>query len=369
MKIGVLTSSRADYGIYRPLLIHLQRDPEIRLEIIAFGSHLAERFGKTVSEIRSDNYAEIHEVNHRFDGDTPEDVSHNYASCVSSFASFWALNNDFDFVFALGDRFEMSAAVNALIPFSKKLVHFYAGDTTLGALDNIYRHQITLASQVQFVSTEAYAKRVEELLGTREGCKVIGNLSLLNLENIELLSIDTFQEKWGIDLGKPTILMTVHPETTDISQNSDHVVQLREVIASLTGDFQFLISPPNADASGLMYRQMAEEMQTRFPDRVFVVEHLGTQSYFTCMNYCSLMVGNTSSGILEAASFGIFVLNLGNRQEGRISSENVIHVSFDKQEIERKVYQYAGKKFEGQNIYEPLNALQQVKALLQKEIK
>ena len=143
IKIGVLTSSRADYGIYKPLLEKLSRDNRFNLIIIAFGMHLQKHHGFTISEIRRDNFGAIHTVLGMPDKDSPIEISKGYGALIINFSEYWSLNK-FDHVFALGDRFEMSAAVQAGIPFEVNFSHIHGGETTLGAIDNIYRHQIKL---------------------------------------------------------------------------------------------------------------------------------------------------------------------------------------------------------------------------------
>ena len=143
MKIGVLTSSRADYGIYLPLLNELKKDIFFDLEIIAFGTHLSERHGLTLSDIIKDGYNTIHKITSLVEDDSEKGIAISYGNTVLEFSNFW-LTQKFDLVFCLGDRFEMSAAVQASIPFCIKLAHIHGGETTLGAIDNIYIHQINL---------------------------------------------------------------------------------------------------------------------------------------------------------------------------------------------------------------------------------
>ena len=141
MKIGFLTSSRADFGIYLPLLKIIKNDPYFDLEIIVFGTHLSKKYGYTISDIKKENFNKVHEVISLKEDDTIEGVVVSYGNTVCEFASFWK-DNTYDLVFSLGDRFEMSAAVQSSIPYGIKLAHIHGGETTLGAIDNIYRHQI-----------------------------------------------------------------------------------------------------------------------------------------------------------------------------------------------------------------------------------
>lgn len=351
MKLAILTSSRADYSIYLPLLKRLNKDETVDLSIIAFGSHCTERFGNTVDQIEEDGFQVAYKISNLLDGDTPIDITKSYAKTVDLFADFWANHQDFNWVLCLGDRFEMAAAVNAGIPFGINFAHIHAGETTLGAIDNVYRHQITLASKIHFVSTESYEQRVHELLGQVGTTELVGSLSLENLKTIQFLSKSELYEKWNIDLKIPTILMTIHPETIDYQSNSLYIQELNLAFPSLLENHQLVVTLPNADTFGSLFREFFFSLKASYPEKVILIENFGTQSYFSCMKYADLLIGNTSSGIIEAASFQKYVINLGNRQAGRITSENVRTIPFNHAELIEEFNKLKGKVFTGVNCY------------------
>lgn len=351
MKLAVLTSSRADYGIYLPLLKSIKEDPSIILKIIAFGSHCSARFGNTVDLIEEDGFEVAIKIDNLLEGDSPKEIAKSYSNTLGEFAEFWSLNNDFDWVLCLGDRFEMAAAVNAGIPFGINFAHLYAGDTTTGAIDNIYRHQISLVAKIHFVSLIKYAERVHQLIGNEDTTCIIGALSLENLKHIHLLSKEEFKLKWNVDLSIPTLLMTIHPETVNYENNINYIEQLKLAIPPMLEEFQLVITMPNADTFGSLYRNFFKEIEDRFNDKVFLIENFGTQSYFTCMKYADMLIGNTSSGIVEAASFNKYVINLGDRQDGRESSSNLVTVPFDASQILIAFNKLKGKEYFGDNIY------------------
>ncbi|MBU3658827.1 MAG: UDP-N-acetylglucosamine 2-epimerase (hydrolyzing) [Flavobacteriales bacterium] len=351
MKIGVLTSSRADYGIYLPLLTALKKDTRFELSIIAFGSHTRPEFGETIKAIYADSYTEVIPIDNLLVGDSPEIIAKSYANTVSIFADFWSeRGTEFNLIFCLGDRFEMAAAVNAGIPFQLKFAHFHAGEITLGAIDNIYRHQLTLASHLHFVSLEINAEKVWQLTGLRNTTTVIGSLSLLNQVNLPLLSISEFYEKWKIDLSIPTILITVNPETVNFEKNEAYAEITVNALRTLASEFQLVINPPNADTNGSIFRNAFYELQKE-NDSIKIVESFGSQSYFSCMKHSALLLGNTSSGIIEAASFQKYVINIGDRQKGRFAPENVIDIEFVYNQICDKARTYINKEYLGENPY------------------
>lgn len=352
MKIGILTSSRADFGIYLPLLKRFQNDASVDLEIIAFGTHVSKFHGFTLDQIKEQGLPVKHTIDSMLVGDTPNAISTAYALAALKFAEFWNNNQAFDFIFALGDRYEMAAAVTAAIPYQMKFIHLHGGETTLGAIDNIYRDAISLASSFHFVSAEPFKKRLLDLLGSSYENKIFvsGSLSLENLVQMELLSKEQFAEKWGIDLDEPTILTTFHPETVDFLSNITLATIAAEVIEKLSHNYQIVVTMPNADTSGTIYRNEFLTVAA-LNTKIKIIENFGTQSYFTCMKYSEILLGNTSSGIVEAASFGKYVVNVGDRQKGRLAGPNVLHVPFDQQQITDTVYNYSGKDYQGENLY------------------
>ncbi|NQX40282.1 GDP/UDP-N,N'-diacetylbacillosamine 2-epimerase (hydrolysing) [Pedobacter steynii] len=351
MRIGILTSSRADFGIYLPLIEKLKADHFFEVDIIAFGTHLSPFFGESAKEIRKNGFEIAYTIDSMLLNDTPDAIASAIGLTSIKFAEFWKNNGDkFDAIFCLGDRYEMFAAVVAGIPFQINFIHLHGGETTLGAIDNIFRHSITLASNCHFVSTEESAARVESLVGKKENIFNVGALSLDNISTLDLLTIQGFEEKWGIDLSKKTILTTFHPETVEFSRNEYFAAEIVKAIDFLE-DYQVIITMPNADTAGNAIRQT---FISHFSgsNRVFLIENLGQQSYFTALKHVSFLLGNTSSGVIEAASFGKFVINLGDRQKGRAAGENVIHVPVELNSILNAVSRIqTSEMFTGQNLY------------------
>jgi GDP/UDP-N,N'-diacetylbacillosamine 2-epimerase (hydrolysing) len=352
IKVAVLTSSRADYGIYSPLLEALQSDEGFNLELIVFGTHLSKFHGYTVSYIKEYGFKIGAEIESILIGDTPNAISTSFSLTSQKFADFWGQNsNRFDVVFTLGDRFEMAAAVLAGLPYGISFAHLHGGEMTLGAIDNTYRHSISLASKYHFVSAKPFADRLMTLLDVNhQHIYNVGSLSIENIEKLELLTLAEFKNKWNIDLSFDTILMTVHPETVAFEKNEIYCSEITKALEVLVDTFRVVITMPNADTSGLIFRNAFNELAKRKP-RIKIIENFGTQSYFTCMKYAKILIGNTSSGIVEAASFNKYVLNIGDRQKGRLCSDNVIHLPFDSQSIVASAEVYANKSYEGINVY------------------
>lgn len=331
MKIGVLTSSRADYGIYLPLLKKIKSDHFFELEIIAYGTHLSKGHGFTLNEIQKENYTKVHCISSLISNDDEQGVSTSYALTALKFADFWQ-HNKFDLVFCLGDRFEMSAAVQAGIPFNVKFAHLHGGETTLGAIDNIYRHQITLASSLHFTASEMFSERVIELICNNKNVFTIGSLSLYQIENFQPINKTEFYEKFKLP-NKDFALITFHSETVNTEMNQFFASEMRKALSQVASKLFLVITMPNADTMGSVFRKEITQLKEEFSDRVLCIENFGKENYFSAMFYSKLLIGNTSSGIIEAASFGKYVVNVGERQQGRMQSENVLNTPFNYQKI------------------------------------
>jgi GDP/UDP-N,N'-diacetylbacillosamine 2-epimerase (hydrolysing) len=350
MKIGVLTSSRADYGIYLPLLNKIKEDNFFELEIIAFGTHLSKSHGFTLNKIEKDNYSKIHCISSLIANDDEQSITTSYALTALKFADFWQ-HNKFDLVLCLGDRFEMSAAVQAGIPFNVKFAHFHGGETTLGAIDNIYRHQITLASNLHFTAGELFSDRVIELIGNNKNVYTVGSLSLNDIEKFQPINKTEFFEKFKLP-NKDFVLVTFHPETINTEMNQHFAREMRKALSQVASKLYLVITMPNADTMGSVFRMEIEQLKNEFSTQVMCIENFGKENYFSAMYYAKLLIGNTSSGIIEAASFGKYVVNVGDRQKGRMQSDNIINTPFNHQNIIEAVDNaMVYKTFSGKNKY------------------
>lgn len=335
MKVGILTSSRADFGIYYPLIQKLWEDNSFDVEIIAFGTHLKEEYGYTIDEIKRLGFDVKHKIKSNTDNENSAQVAKSMGDAIMKFSDFWN-NNQYDLIFALGDRYEMFAAVSASSPFNIDIAHIHAGETTLGAIDNAYRHSISLMSKYLFVSTEEYKKRAIEIGENENNVFNAGALSIDNLMNQKLFAIDEFREKFGIDLGKPSILSTFHPETVSLDKNETYINELISAFEELVNNYQIIITMPNTDTMGDMIRGKLSDFGSKYQS-VKLVESFGMKGYLTAMKNCKMLIGNTSSGFVEAAFFPKWVINLGDRQKGRLKTENIINSKVEKEEIIKSV--------------------------------
>lgn len=350
MRIGVLTSSRADFGIYLPLLKKLKQDSFFDIQLIVFGTHLSPLHGYTLDDIESSGFRASYKLETVPDGDSAAAVAEAVGLTFTKFGSFWAEHAaSFDLVFCLGDRYEMFAAVLSGVPFNIKFAHLHGGEKTLGAIDNVYRHSISHASFLHFTSTDAYAKRLEQMLEENRHVYNVGSLSLDNLNDMSLYTVEEFKQKWNIDLASGPVLVTFHPETVFVEKNEKYANEIANFLSDLPNSV--VITMPNADTAGLMVRKIFTERLGGL-SHVNMIENFGTRGYFTLLKHCLFVLGNSSSGIIEAASFGKYVVNIGDRQKGRATSNNVISCNADAVSIAKACEAVLKKgSYEGGNIY------------------
>lgn len=311
LKLGVVTTSRADYGIYQAVLEALQGDVELKLFV--GGSHLVERFGHTVDDIR---FPIAERVDMLLASDGPASMARGLGLGVLGFTTAME-RTPVDLLLVLGDRFEMLAAGLAAVPLGIPLAHLHGGEATFGALDDSFRHALTKLSHLHFAATEAYAARLRQLGEEAWRVHVTGAPGLDGLLATPPLPLEEFARRFGVDLARPTLLATYHPATLGEDD-------LDELLTALEGrSEQLLWTAPNADTGGQDVRRRLEE-HVRRRASTWLVPSLGLQAYATALRNCRAMVGNSSSGIIEAPSFELPVLNLGTRQEGRIRAANVV---------------------------------------------
>jgi UDP-hydrolysing UDP-N-acetyl-D-glucosamine 2-epimerase len=349
--IGIVTTSRADYGIYRPLLKAIEATPSLDLFIFASGTHLSPDHGFTVRQIKEDGFAIGAKVECLPASDDPAGVAMALGKGMTSFARCLAQNRP-DILVVLGDRFEMFAAACAAAPQKIPLAHIHGGELTQGALDDQFRHAMTKLSHLHFVATGDYAERVIQMGEEPWRVTVCGALSLDNLDSLNLMEQAQLEAELGISLDPAPLLVTYHPETLMDQKPANQVGELLAGLEKIGMPAIFTL--PNADAGG---GQIASQI-SRFVnqhDWAHIRDNLGSRRYFSLMRWAAAMVGNSSSGIIEAPSFGLPVVNLGARQQGRTRAANVIDVALDSEAVVQAIQKVLEPSFKAslQDIISP----------------
>jgi UDP-hydrolysing UDP-N-acetyl-D-glucosamine 2-epimerase len=319
--VAVITGARSDYGLMVPLLRAIERDPILALGLWVTGMHFSRQFGSSIEEIATDGFCIAEKIDMLLASDTPEAVAKSLGVGLLGFGQAYARNRP-DILVGLGDRFEVLAAVLAALPFNIPVLHICGGETTEGAMDESIRHSITKLSHLHCVATEPYARRVIQMGEEPWRVHVTGEPGLDNIETMDVQPQAEVEKRIDMSLSPPPLLVTFHPVTLEYDQNGFYI---KELLAALKEIGQpAVITYPNADAAGGVIIEEIEAYAIS-NSNVRVVRSLGRSSYCSLMRHAAAMVGNSSSGILEAASFELPVVNIGNRQKGRLAGGNVIH--------------------------------------------
>ncbi len=364
--IGVITCGRSDFSIYLPLLNYLENDKRFNLFVLATGSHLEKKYGLTINDILKHKFKNILKVKSLVNDDSTYGISKSMAKTLKNFSDIYK-DNKFDLLVALGDRYEMFSAVSASIPFNIPIAHLHGGETTLGAIDESFRHSITSMSKLHFTSCSKHSSRVAKILdkGSRKSIFNIGSLSFHNKNLFKDLSKKDLFSVLGLKQNENYILVTIHPETVNTKVNKTLVKNTLNALKEMP--IKKVLTMPNNDTDNEVFRNSTKELQKR--NDFIIFDNLGPELYMSAIKHCKCMVGNSSSGIIESARFSKYAVNIGARQKGRLHNNNLINSSYDKKTILNSVDKAIKKgNYSGADIFFKPNALDIINKALSKEL-
>lgn len=319
-RIGVVTVGRSDFGLYRPLLAELEGRPGVKLRLFVSGAHLDRRHGRTVAEIEAAGFRSYQAVPILTRGDDRRAVGVAAGRATEGFARAFAAWRP-DLVVVLGDRFEMHAAAVAAAVMSLPIAHIHGGEISEGAIDDALRHSMTKLSHLHFASTADAARRLRQMGEEAWRVRRVGAIGLDNLRSVRRL--DRAELGRSLDWALPArfALVTYHPVTLG---RHDSVAECRSLLTALSRlRLPALFTAPNADAGGRAIDRLMREYVARHGECRYTA-NLGVERYYAAMRHASVMLGNSSSGLIEAASFDLPVVNVGDRQAGRLRPANVV---------------------------------------------
>jgi UDP-hydrolysing UDP-N-acetyl-D-glucosamine 2-epimerase len=331
-RVAVVSVGRSDYGHLVPVL-DAAAAAGLDAPLVVSGAHLDPAFGATVDEIEDDGRAVAARVPSSAGDDSAVGVANAMGRAVVGFADAF-IRLEPDAILVLGDRYEMHAAALAALPLNIPVAHIHGGESSEGAFDESLRHSITKLSHLHFAATEEYGRRIVQMGEEPWRVTVTGSPGLDAIAGLEPLSDDELAERIGLSLASPTLLVTYHPETLapdSVPRDVDELVRALEQRPE-----QLLITAPNADTNGVAVRERLRALVESRPNAV-LVESLGSRAYLSALRWVSAMVGNSSSGIIEAASFSLPVVNVGDRQRGRIRGANVLDAPAERDAIRATV--------------------------------
>ncbi|WP_066890585.1 UDP-N-acetylglucosamine 2-epimerase [Clostridium nigeriense] len=322
-KVCVVTGTRAEYGLLKPLIDKINKDNDLELQLIVTGMHLSPEFGMTYNEIIDDGYKVNEKIEILLSSDTPVGISKSMGLATISFAeAFERLKPDM--LVVLGDRFEIFAVCSSAVVAKIPIAHLHGGETTEGAFDEAFRHSITKMSYLHFTSTEEYKKRVIQLGENPQRVFNVGAIGVENIAEMELMSKEELEKSIGFDLGNCFSLVTFHPVTLENSTSEEQIKELLNALDSVDG-MKYIITKANSDSDGRIINKIIDEYCVNNKEKVISFTSMGYKRYLSAMKYCDMVIGNSSSGIIEAPSFKKATINIGDRQKGRTQAKSIIN--------------------------------------------
>ncbi|KTF15214.1 UDP-N-acetylglucosamine 2-epimerase [Pseudoalteromonas sp. H105] len=335
MKVAVFTGTRAEYGLLFWLLKDIQTDPAMTLQLLVSGMHLSSEFGETYKQIEHDGFEIDEKIEILLSSDTPVGTAKSMGLGVLGFAD--ALNRlKPDAIVILGDRFEALAAAQTAMILRIPILHLHGGEITEGAYDDAIRHAITKLSYLHGTSTEEYRQRVIQLGEQPERVRNIGAIGLDHLKRGEFMTIDEIGNSLGFRLSQPYFLVTYHPVTLGDEQPEQSFNALLDALNEFP-EYQIILTYPNADDGGRRIIPILEKYAKQQPERVHAIPSLGQKRYLSAVKHAAVVIGNSSSGVIEVPSFNVPTVNIGVRQKGRLAAKSVLHCDATKTAINASI--------------------------------
>lgn len=343
-RIGIMTGTRAEYGLLKSLMQEINKDNDLELYLIVSGMHLSPEFGMTYKEIEEDGFEINAKVEMLLSSDSPAGISKSIGLGVIGFADEFQ-RADLDMLILLGDRYEaLSAAISAMV-MRIPIAHLHGGEVTEGAIDEGIRHSITKMSYLHFTSTEQYRNRVIQLGENPERVFYVGALGVENIKKINLMTKEELEKSIHFEIDENTVVVTYHPVTLENNTVEEQFLNLLKVL-DRNPKIRMIFTKANADTNGRIVNELIDKYAAQNSERACAFMSLGQKRYLSALKYCRIVIGNSSSGIIEAPSFGKPIINIGDRQKGRICADSVINCGYTQQEIQQAMETALTEEFE-----------------------
>ena len=337
-KVCIVTAIRSEYGILRNLIKKLSKDNQVDFKLAVTGAHLSEDFNLTYKQIEEDGFKIDKKIEIPLDVSNEEGISVAMSETLKSFTEYFN-EEKFDIVLLLGDRYETFSIATAATLTKTPIAHLHGGELSLGAIDDVFRHSITKMSNLHFTSTEEYRKRVIQLGEDPNRVFNVGALGVENIKNLELKTKKELEKDLNINLEGNYAVLAYHPVTlSNVSIREQIHVLLESIRKSIDEyDLKYIIIGSNADQKALEINELFEIFAKEKANNVFFFKTLELIDYLSALQSAEFMIGNSSSGIIEAPSFKIPVINIGNRQKGRITTKVSLNINLNKDNIESNI--------------------------------
>ncbi|MCX7548856.1 UDP-N-acetylglucosamine 2-epimerase [Xanthomarina sp. F1114] len=344
--ICVVTGTRAEYGLLKPLLDLITKSISLNLQLLVTGAHLSPEFGLTYKSIEADGFSIDEKIEMLLSSDTATSIVKSMGLGMISYAdAFERLKPDA--IVILGDRYEMLAIASAASVYKIPLVHLHGGEITEGAYDDAFRHAITKLSHLHFTSTEDHRKRVIQLGENPDKVYNVGAIGLDNIINLKMLTKQEIEVELGIKFKKYNYQVTFHPETLSNISSAEQFQILLQAIEIQENSF-FVFTKANADTDGRVINSMIDDFVQKYPEKAKAFTSLGSLRYLSLLKECDAVIGNSSSGIIEAPSLKVATINIGDRQKGRTQAASVINCKVDYQQIKTAILKTQDREFKSE---------------------
>lgn len=370
-KICVVTATRAEFGLLKPLLEKLLKIPDFDIRIIATGMHLSPEFGLTYKEIEEAGMKIDRKIEMQLSSDSTVAMSKTMGLTMIGFADYFEETKP-DYAILIADRYETLAVAATAMCMQIPIIHLYGGETTEGAIDESIRHAISKMSYLHFATTEPYRKRIVQMGEDPNRVFNVGGLGVENVKTCPLLEKYELEESLGIKLDKPYAVVTFHPVTLEKGSTKGQALELMKACEEYP-DMKFIFTKANSDASGRIINGLFTEFVEKHSN-MRIYDSLGLKRYLSAVKYAAFVLGNSSSGIMEVPSFGIPTVNIGDRQRGRLRAESILDCAPEKDSITDAINKALSDDFQRvcrscKNPYEGKNPSGDIIEILQRFIK
>ncbi|MCP3872947.1 MAG: UDP-N-acetylglucosamine 2-epimerase (hydrolyzing) [Desulfobacteraceae bacterium] len=343
-KVIIFTSTRAEYGLLRRVVLETQKSASLDVVLLASGTHLNSNHGLTIKEIQSDGVTEIECIDIELNDDSPKGICQSMGLAIEKYGAF--LQDTLpDIIILLGDRYETFCCAAAAQIYGVPIAHVHGGERTEGLIDEAFRHSITKMSHLHFPCSEEYKNRIIQLGESPKTVYNVGSLGVENIRNMKLMELSELEKSIEFKLGKPFFLITFHPVTLEKNSSKEQFGQLLAALDCYP-DHKCIFTGANADTDGNIINQLTKEYVKLYPERCFEISSLGYLRYLSAMKLCKAVIGNSSSGILEAPAFKVPTVNIGDRQKGRIRTKSIVDCEPLKDLILKSLKIVVSKQFE-----------------------
>lgn len=342
LKICFFTATRAEYGLLNPLMHAISLHDDFQLQLIVSGAHLSPEFGMTVDQIEKDGFFIDSRVEMLLSSDSPVGATKSLGLATIGLADTFATLKP-DYLVLLGDRYELLAAASSALLSRIPIIHLHGGETTLGALDECIRHAVTKMSILHFASTETYRQNIINMGEPAERVFNVGAIGLDALNQLELLDSPSIRK--NLDIGDGDLaVVTFHPATKNSGSAKSQIAELFNAL-DMFPNLKIIFTKANADTEGRLINSLLEEYCSSRKTRAFLFSSLGQIRYLSLVKACKVVIGNSSSGIIEVPSLGVPTLNIGDRQKGRITAESTITVPACSDDIQMGIQKALSTEF------------------------